>query len=1340
MRWLHLSDFHFEPKDTWDQRAILKALLRRLAELKSDGLAPDLVFLTGDFANRGAWEEFEQALRFCDKLAETLDLDPAQAFFVVPGNHDVERSAIGPMDGPMLHALRSQEDIERLFQHRPTLKLIGQRLENFYAFTERLLGAARGWHADRPWRVDEREIGGLRTAILQLNSAWTSGSSQSGNGEERDLLIGEAQIQEALEEASTADVRIALIHHPVEDLRDFDRERVEELLVDSGVPFLLRGHLHRSAVRGIRSPRGEVIELAAGATHTHGKHEKTFLLTEMDTAAGEARIRGFRYAPRGKGDWIADIETYSRSTDGIWTLPLPEALRLGDGAAAPTPVTVAQRDARRATLAARYRAAVAAVYGTVRFVGFADHRKRPNVRVPELFVPLRVAAERGDKEAEDWSTADLLQRLASSFGKGEDHEKSAERIVVLGDPGSGKTTLCRYLAVALAGEADCEVDIPDDVLPLFLPFREYVRLCHERGTALSLVDFLVDEGKTRLQVSGLDEETFLAALDAGRAVLLLDGLDEVGSPRDREEMRDRMVGFCGQYPRVPVLVTSRFAGYDEAPLARAEARAAEHALARNAEAFAHLRLEPFSDDDLAAFVRSWYAVQEADDPVERDRGVADLLGAVQSDARVRELARNPMLATLIALVHRYEAHLPGERATLYDLCVKTMLETWPASKKREFREIDSGLQRAYLEALAYRMQCERSGNDKEVVIGRRELVDALTEIVRERQRTSQEPEVTRKMVERWVVFLEQGTGLLVEQRAGVFAFFHLSLLEFLAAEGMAAKAERLEEMIVERFQHAEWREVCLLAVGARATNKPFLDRLFKIAMADHSRRLFLCACLLEEAAFDDNQRDLILQSLSRGTLYQTTDEQEEKRNWLIAIIHLSMRHSDPTLDWLEFKFSNGKGEDLQNTAALCHETGHYLNSLLDPIRILSQRQDSAMVAADLLVFWPGNSFGDWAAQAVDTQVALCWLQESPAELRTARAIGALSTRNLVSHCVIAQTEVTLDLTTTVRAAQELYSQKSWQEGQPFTGVTVEPAPFHLAAHIAQPGSFSRRDRKSSAKGQPQDFAQELMRQFIKHAPGNTAGYLADYFTGHFAQKFATDFSNNASAYIRGDLAESFATDFSTLFAGAFGRSVTPFYIYYFDYEVKFKTPNKPRPPKPPTTPEKPLDAIAWSAADQAKTRADFLQAVVPSIARLAGEARIALAAVLEAPFSVRYTYFNYRVQNAALLQFWPAIDKILSDSPTPDELALYLTLGWTQATTTHDWPATKRWISIASTEPDHWLPRSQWLLTWLLYAPDDLARRQALDAALEEGLADPERPGIAAALRERFPRLKSRAA
>ena len=80
--------------------------------------------------------------------------------------------------------------------------------------------------------------------------------------------------------------------------------------------------------------------------------------------------------------------------------------------------------------------------------------------------------------------------------------------------------------------------------------------------------------------------------------------------------------------------------------------------------------------------------------------------------------------------------------------------------------------------------------------------------------------------------------------------------------------------------------------------------------------------------------------------------------------------------------------------------------------------------------------------------------------------------------------------------------------------------------------------------------------------------------------------------------------------------------------------------------------------------------------------------------------------------------------------ALYLTLGFSQAVTTWQWPATERWIALLGEEPEHWLPRSQWHLCYLLHDPDDDAHRRALDAAVDEGLKDAEQPWVAEELRK----------
>ncbi len=925
IRWLHLSDFHFQALERWDRRATLTALLKHAEGLKERDLAPDFVFITGDVAFSGKRKEYEQAERFFTALAEKLGVEPRERFFLVPGNHDIDRAAIGPVDDSILNGLTSQEAIEQVLGDPRTMGFLARRLEEFYAFTVRFLGAARGWHNDRPWRVDVREVEGVQVGILQLNSAWTSGRA----AEQGKLLVGEAQVRQALAEAADAFFKIALVHHPVADLADVDRASLEKVVgASGGIHFLLRGHLHRGrAVAGLM-PDGFLAELAAGAAYVAGDYPKSHLLTEVDLGAGTSRVHFYRYRSRGQGSWVADSDAVESSTDGVWSFDLPPELKLERAVAAAGAPLSAER---RATLTARYRAAAAAVHGTVRFVGFADSRPRRNVEVPELFVPLRLRRRGREEEGEEdgkkgWTTAELLRRLLRQ-PRDEKPRRSAARLVVLGDPGSGKTTLCRFAAVVLAGEhAVGGVEPAEELLPMLLPFREYVRSCREQGER-SLLAFLAEQARSHLQVP-VSEDFLEQALAEGRAAVLLDGLDEVGSAGEREAMRERVQAFCHGYPQAPVLVTSRIAGYGDAPL-----RQPGSFVGRGGSTwFTHLELAPFSDEDLRLFVSHWYGVQEPDDPIVRDRGIADLTAALNAEPRVRELAHNPMLATLVALIHRNEAHLPGERAALYDLCVKTLIETWPAARKRSFREIDERLQRAYLEALAWRMQSLREQADREMTIERRQLVEALVEIVSER-RKSAEPEATRGLVERWVRHLEEGTGLLVEQRPGVFAFFHLSLMEYLAARGME-KAEDPVETIARRYGDATWREVCLLAVGSNATDRSFLDRLYdRLAGEEDSpeRWSFLLRALREEAAFDDEQRAAIVRGAGRALLDRPPLEWQADQRTFDELTRLSIRHKEWARGWVAQELATARGAELQAIVVLRrrHEEA--------ALKVLSQR-------------------------------------------------------------------------------------------------------------------------------------------------------------------------------------------------------------------------------------------------------------------------------------------------------------------------------------------------------------------------------------------------------------------
>jgi len=164
----------------------------------------------------------------------------------------------------------------------------------------------------------------------------------------------------------------------------------------------------------------------------------------------------------------------------------------------------------------------------------------------------------------------------------------------------------------------------------------------------------------------------------------------------------------------------------------------------------------------------------------------------------------------------------------------------------------------------------------------------------------------------------------------------------------------------------------------------------------------------------------------------------------------------------------------------------------------------------------------------------------------------------------------------------------------------------------------------------------------------------------------------------------------------------------------------------PTASRPPDDLDAWS---KTLDSGSFVRQVEPALARLAVEAWIGLVTTVERSRNERLTYIRRRIQNAWLLHSWLAVDERFGKALSPEREALYLTLGLTQAVTTWQWPWTERWRGLlGGSPPAHWLPRSQWHLSWLLHDPDNDLYRRGLDKALEEGLGDAERLQVAEAL------------
>ncbi|MDJ0836598.1 MAG: AAA family ATPase [Acidobacteriota bacterium] len=327
LTWLHLSDLHFKVDADWQRDVVLQALMRDvIGNLPGTELAPDAVFVTGDIAHSGKDEEYKQAGIFLNTMAKKLDLDPALSWFLVPGNHDVDRTKISSIDRFSRQIFKNPEATNELLSETKTWGELAIRQAGFFRFTQHFLGPQRSWNAEQPWRTDFLTTGPLEVAVLCLNSAWLS----QDDDDERSLLLSEYQVRNALAGALDAHLRFALFHHPLSWLRDFDRKKVFGILTSpSGCHFMLRGHLHETDLRLRITPGAPTVELAAGACWQGAGWPHSVIIGQLDFSKRMMAFHVWRYSDKEGGFWARDVMLSRNMPEGVWQSEFPKQWSFG---------------------------------------------------------------------------------------------------------------------------------------------------------------------------------------------------------------------------------------------------------------------------------------------------------------------------------------------------------------------------------------------------------------------------------------------------------------------------------------------------------------------------------------------------------------------------------------------------------------------------------------------------------------------------------------------------------------------------------------------------------------------------------------------------------------------------------------------------------------------------------------------------------------------------------------------------------------------------------------------------------------------------------------------------
>ncbi|MBW4651778.1 MAG: HEAT repeat domain-containing protein [Kaiparowitsia implicata GSE-PSE-MK54-09C] len=512
------------------------------------------------------------------------------------------------------------------------------------------------------------------------------------------------------------------------------------------------------------------------------------------------------------------------------------------------------------------------IYGDQEAAAIADDWNRQSAREEQR--------QRVQETASQWSGPKVSAAALLS-------QPDSKKLVLLGAPGAGKTLLMSYFAVVVAKacvraveqrpsatESATETDSADAVEPQWgLPSKTLPILIRIRDLAakpeMGILSYLQQVATQDMACETLPGEFFETFLRDGRALILLDGLDEVADEGKRQDIVRKIENFLGQYKQNRAIVTSRPAGYRRDFFHLSE--------------YPHYQLQPFDDEQIRTFIDHWYD-SRVFDPAEADRRKTSLQKALNEQDRIKQLARNPLLLTIIALIHRYQAQLPRERHKLCDKAVETLLTTWDANREITSRHVLQYLRlddlRRIMERLAYWIHTQGGTGDSEggTLIDKDELLTQLSHYIREMKKV--ERHEAKAEAERFLHHIRERTGLLNEQGPDRYAFVHKTFQEYLAAQEIHDQKEDDFNVVLNHIRHhlhdPHWREVLLLLIAQQKRSNPTRCLTEILNFPDpydawlHRNLFFAAACLAEDIPVGDE--GLVTDILNRLVALETSTE------------------------------------------------------------------------------------------------------------------------------------------------------------------------------------------------------------------------------------------------------------------------------------------------------------------------------------------------------------------------------------------------------------------------------------------------------------------------------------
>lgn len=371
--------------------------------------------------------------------------------------------------------------------------------------------------------------------------------------------------------------------------------------------------------------------------------------------------------------------------------------------------------------------------------------------------------------------------------------KNYSKLIVLGKPGAGKTTFLKHIAI------QCSLgEFQANLVPIFITLKDFAEIQQYP----SLLEFILSEF-TNYGVS--DTVSVQQVLSQGRAVILLDGLDEV---REIDEYRvvQEIRNFSSKFHANHFVITCRIATREY-----------------TFEQFTEVEIADFDNSQITTFVNNWFTAKH---PIKHNK----LIQKLKQNSQIQELATNPLLLTLLCLMFEESADFPSNRSDLYEEGLNVLLKKWDAKRNIEREQIYKNLYIQHKVDLLSQIAL-KTFERGDYFFRQRELEQHIADYICNLPGVSTELEALQLDSEAVLKSIEAQHGLLVERARGIYSFSHLTFHEYFTAKEIISSPtpqliDTALKKLISHITHKRWHEVFLLSVGM-LRNADYLLQLMK---------------------------------------------------------------------------------------------------------------------------------------------------------------------------------------------------------------------------------------------------------------------------------------------------------------------------------------------------------------------------------------------------------------------------------------------------------------------------------------------------------------------------------